>query len=288
MLQGLITAIPTPFNKYGIDYTSVSKLVQFQLDNGVDGLVILGSTGEGSALCIAEKIALVEDIIAHVASRVKIIIGVPNYNFEDTCTFIEIFNRITGVDYFMISPPAYVKPTQEGLYQYFEQISMMSCKPIILYNVPSRSACDLLDDTVISLAKKFNNIVGLKDATGNIARLCYLNKYKPNGFSLLSGDDETAMSFILSGGNGVISVTSNIKPLEMSKMIKSALNMDNKIAIEYNNQLIAIYRAMFLETNPMAVKWALCYKQIIENCYLRLPLVSLDDKYHEQLKLVLQ
>lgn len=288
MLKGLITALVTPFYKSMIDYDSLAKLIQFQLDNGVSALVVLGSTGEANSLDIAEKIALVEFVISQVSCKVKIIVGTPNHNFRETENFINIFNNISGIDYFMVSTPSYIKPTQTGLYEYFSQLSIYSNLPLILYNVPGRTCCDLLDDTVISLANNCQNIVGLKDATGNLARLCYLNKHRPKGFSLLSGDDETAMSFVLSGGDGVISVTSNVVPLAMSNMINHALKSDQERAIYINNELIDLYKAMFVESNPIPVKWLLANKKMIETSELRFPLTSLSDVYHNRLQALLK
>lgn len=288
MLKGLITALVTPFHQNMIDYDSLAKLVQFQLDNGVFALVVLGSTGEANSLTIVEKVALVEFVISKVASRAKIIVGVPNNNYKDTENFIDNFNGIPGIDYFMLATPSYIKPTQVGLYQYFSCLATLSKLPVILYNVPGRTCCDLLDDTVISLANDYEKIVGLKDATGNLARLCYLNKHRPRNFSLLSGDDETSMAFVLSGGDGVISVTSNIVPLAMTNMINAALNFEKEKAISINNELIDIYKAMFVESNPIPVKWALAYKDIIETSELRFPLTNLSDVYHNQFKLLLK
>jgi 4-hydroxy-tetrahydrodipicolinate synthase len=289
MLKGLITALVTPFCKNTeIDYPSLANLVKFQLDNGVSGLVVLGSTGEANSLSIAEKISLIEFVINKVEGKVKIIVGIPNNNLEDAKIFIDKFQMMVGIDYFMVATPSYIKPTQTGLYQYFSQLAICSKIPLILYNVPSRTCCDLLDDTVISLANDYVNIVGLKDATGNLARLCYLNKHRKQNFSLLSGDDETAMAFVLSGGDGIISVTSNIVPLIMSNMINAALNIEKDSAININNELIDIYRAMFVESNPIPIKWALSYKNIIETSELRLPLTNLNELHQNRLKALLK
>jgi 4-hydroxy-tetrahydrodipicolinate synthase len=187
----------------------------------------------------------------------------------------------------MCLTPYYVKPTQEGLYQHFAQVAMISRFPIILYNVPARTACDLADDTTLRLANDYSNIVAIKDATGEIARCSYLLAHKPNDFILLSGDDETALAYLLLGGSGLISVASNLRPKLFSQLTKAALNGDYLTAKKLNLQLIDLSKVCFCESNPIPVKWALWFEQHLTTAHLRLPLIDLAPEYHEKIKQIL-
>ena len=180
----------------------------------------------------------------------------------------------------MVMTPSAVRPTQDGLYQHFSHIAHMSHVPIILYNVPARTACDLEDQTILKLAQNCSNIVGLKDATANLARCNYLMSYKPQNFFILSGDDATAINFVLAGGNGVISVISNILPKQFSQLITLVKQHHLDEARILNHKLLAVYPYLSIETNPIPVKWALCWLQIIAHDTLRLPLTPLNPIHH--------
>lgn len=279
MISGAITAIVTPMDNNGkIDYPAFVNLIEFQIKNDILGIVVCGSTGEAATLSVEEKIELVKYAININQNRIKIIMGVSYADTYLACEFIKMLNDIAGIDYILTVTPYYVKPTQEGLYQHFAEIARVSNKPIILYNVPSRTGCNLQDNTTVRLAKDFSNIIGLKDATGDISRVGYLVKNKPEKFALYSGDDVTALAFILSGGDGVISVVSNVVPNLFSQMCTLALTGNKKEAIEQNNKLFELHNALFIESNPIPVKWALFNLNIINSSKLRLPLTTLTEK----------
>jgi 4-hydroxy-tetrahydrodipicolinate synthase len=276
MLKGVITAIVTPFtNDYLVDFDAFDRLIELQIAGGVAGIVIIGSTGEASTLDNKEKISVIKHAINTINRRVKIIVGVGFACTSTASKFIDLANNISGIDYIMALTPSYVKPTQEGLYQHFATLARLSKAPIILYNVPSRTGCNLEDTTTLRLARDFTNIVGLKDATGDIARCCYLVKHRLPGFILLSGDDATAMAFMLCGGNGVISVVSNLVPKLFSKLCNFALEGKISDAIQVNGQILELHSLMFIESNPIPVKWALFNQAIINTPVLRLPLTPL-------------
>jgi 4-hydroxy-tetrahydrodipicolinate synthase len=290
MLQGLLTALVTPMDADGdVDYTSFTNLINYQIAHHAHGLVVLGSTGEAATLNLNEKLKIIDTAIHVTQKRVPIIVGVGQTSTSDAVAWAEELDNIDGVDYLLALTPSYVKATQAGLYAHFAAISKIcKKKPIILYNVPSRTGCDLADSTTIKLAKEFKNIVGLKDATGDIARCNYLVKHKPARFKLFSGDDATSISFILSGGDGAISVTGNVVPQIMSQMIQAALDGHKSSAIKFNNSILELHSALFIESNPIPVKWALYKMKLINSPMLRLPLHTLDDSYHEVVTHALQ
>lgn len=288
MLQGVITAIVSPMNNdFSIDYESLTSLIEFQISNGVSALVVIGSTGESALLTDEEKYAIIHHVIAVVKSRVKIIIGIGETAtaFAVECT--KSLNKINGIDYYMATVPSYVKPTQDGIYQHFATIAKISDRPIILYNVPSRTSCDMADSTTLKLATDFNNIVGLKDATADIARACYLLKHRPQGFSIYSGDDATSLAFVLSGGNGVISAVSNIVPNQYNRVMANAFAGDALEAIMLNNEIQELQDILFVESNPITVKWALFYLKIIKTPIVRLPLTTLTATSQGRIKHIL-
>lgn len=288
MMSGAITAIVTPMDNNGkIDYPAFANLLEFQIKNKISGIVVGGSTGEAATLSIEEKLELVKHAVRINQNRVKIIMGVSSNDTSVACGFTKMLNDIVGIDYILVVTPYYVKPTQEGLFQHFARIAKISNKPLILYNVPSRTGCDLQDETTLKLANDFSNIIGLKDATGDISRAGYLIKNKPEKFKLYSGDDITALAFMLGGGDGVISVVSNIVPKEFSQMCEFALNGDKNNAIKLNNKLFELHKAFFIESNPIPIKWALFSLKIINTANLRLPLTILTEKNCEIIKRLL-
>jgi 4-hydroxy-tetrahydrodipicolinate synthase len=276
MLQGTITALVTPMLNTGeVDFNSLTRLVELQITSGVSGLVIAGTTGEASTLSFEEKKAVITHVIDLAAKKVKIIVGMSDIATSSALTTIDKLNKIEGIDYVLVLTPAYIKPTQEGLYQHFMAIATASQRPIILYNVPGRTSCNLADDTAIRLANASTNIVGLKDATGDMVRCSYLVNNKPSNFALYSGDDATALAFNLCGGDGVISVVSNALPKQMSQMIGHAIEGNKPAAIELNKQLSKLMGALFIEANPIPIKWVVFHSKIITSPSVRLPLVTL-------------
>lgn len=289
MLKGCITALVTPMDRNGqVDYDSLTKLVEFQIENKVNGLVVMGTTGESTALTSEEKITVIKHVIKINQGRVKIIIGVSAVSTQSGLDCFKLLEGISGIDYLMCVTPYYVKPTQEGLYLHFATLAKATELPIILYNVPGRTATDLSDTTTLRLATEFSNIVGLKDATGNIKRCGYLVRNRPAGFSLLSGDDGTLLQFLLTGGDGVISVTSNNCPAEMVELCNHGLSGNFKQAQQVNQKLEPLYDTLFCEANPIPVKWALFYQQIIGSPQLRLPLTELTPQNQLKVKAALE
>ena len=256
MLTGSLVALVTPmFADGSIDYESLRRLVDFHIENGSDGIVAVGTTGESATLSVSEHISVVTTIVEHAAGRVPVVAGAGG---NATVEAIELgrLSWKSGADYLLSVVPYYNKPTQEGLYLHYIKIADASKLPIILYNVPGRTVVDMSDDTILSLASH-PNIIGLKDATGDISRACGLIKHAPKDFILYSGDDATSMAFMLCGGHGVISVTANIAPKLMSELCKAATNGNNKVAREINDKLQDLHQKLFIEPNPIAVKWAL-------------------------------
>lgn len=287
MLKGVITAIVTPMKTGGeIDFVSLENLVKFQVDNQVCGIIVAGSTGEGDTLSDAERLLVIQRVIEVAQGRVKIIVGSGSLNTRLTGEFLERVNKIAEVDYILAGTPAYFRPTQEGLYQHYAYLSGISAHPIILYNVPGRTGCNLEDDTILKLSHDFSNIVGLKDAAGNISRCCYMVKHRRKGFALLSGDDEMALPFILCGGDGLMSVSSNLFPHQMKLLCDYALNGNNAEAIELNKQMLELYRFMSM-SNPIPIKWALFYAGLISTPELRLPLTVFSEQLQGLCKPVL-
>lgn len=295
MLKGVITALITPMDESGnIDFASVEKMVAEQIIAGVVGLVIAGTTGEGALLDSDEKIELINKVIAINQKRIKIIVGLGLPGTKLSCDYVNNYlNKIAGVDYILALTPCYVKPNQEGLYQYFKEIATNSIHPIILYNVPGRTSCDLHNDTVIRLAQDCKNIIGLKDATGEIKRGSELIANRPEGFLLYSGDDKTSLQFMLNGGDGVISVISNIIPERISKMCTLALsdkhsdesrNEANSLAVK----IAQLNELLFIESNPIPVKWAAFAMALIKSPMLRSPLTELSIENRKKIAVVLE
>lgn len=286
MLTGAITALVTPMDTNGeIDFGALTKLVNFQIENGVSGVVINGSTGESALLECEEKIQLIKRVIEIVNGKIKIIVGVSFAAVKMAKDFvINQLNNISGIDYILVSTPYYIKPTQEGLYQYFSAIAMASKKPLILYNIPGRTACDLDDATTVRLAHDFKNIIGLKDATGDMTRCKFLVKNCPDNFLLYSGDDGTSLEFMYNGGKGVISVISNLVPKHFSTMCNFVLNGNFAEALLINNKLAELYTGLALESNPIAIKWTLFARGIIATPNLRLPLTTLKTSNQKKLE----
>lgn len=282
MLQGVITAMVTPMFLDGrIDWNSLANLVDHQISANVAGLVLSGTTGEAATLSVHEKLELINYTIKYVKGRLPIIVGVNDISTEFALDTISMLNQASGIDYLLVVVPMYVKPTQEGIYQHFLKIAQKSQKPIILYNVPGRTASYISDETVSRLMRASNNIVGIKDASGDVDAYRLLNnrqKYSKD-FALYSGDDQTAVDFILHGGHGVISVISNLIPHQVNQMINAAILGKNDIAITGFNKMKELIEVLFIESNPIPLKWLLASEGIISSPYLRLPLTILSDDY---------
>lgn len=283
MFHGSIVALVTPMHIDGsIDFAAVEKLVEWHIANKTDGLVILGSTGEAATVNMQEREELLKKVIDQVHDRVPVIAGTGT---NCTAHTIELTKHAMelGADAALLVAPYYNKPTQEGLFQHFAAIAKAVPIPQIVYNVPGRTACDMLPETILRLCQ-FSNIVGVKEATGDISRVAKLANTE---LDLLSGDDATASAFILAGGKGVISVVANVVPRQFHEVCVAALNKDTQKLEQLEKNLQKLYKVLFCEANPIPVKWALKEMKMMEGG-IRLPLTPLSEKYHQDVKIALQ
>jgi len=274
MFRGAFTALVTPFSNGKLDEVALRKHIDFQIEQGIDGVVPCGTTGEASTLTHDEHIEVVRITVEHVNGRVPVVAGSGSNSTKEA---LELTRRVkeVGADASLMITPYYNKPTQDGLYQHFSVIAGEIDIPIVLYNVPGRTGVNMLPETVARLAK-LPNIVGLKDATADLIQASYTLQVVPDDFILLSGEDALVYPLLTIGGSGVISVTSNIAPAEMAGMCRSYLDGDIKTAVELHHRLLPLCDSMFVETNPIPVKGALAMMGRINN-ELRLPLVPLTD-----------
>lgn len=282
MLTGSLVAIVTPMFEDGrLDLDALKKLIDFHVDAGTDGIVIVGTTGESPTVDVDEHCLLIKTTIEHVVKRVPVIAGT---GANSTAEAIELTAKAKalGADACLLVAPYYNKPSQEGLYQHFKAVAEAVDIPQILYNVPGRTGCDLTNDTVLRLAQ-IRNIVGIKDATGGIERGTDLLLRAPADFAIYSGDDATALALMLLGGKGVISVTANVAPKLMHEMCAHALDGNLAAAKAANAKLFALHQKLFVEANPIPVKWVLQQMGLIATG-IRLPLVNLSSQYHEVLR----
>jgi 4-hydroxy-tetrahydrodipicolinate synthase len=280
MIQGSIVAIVTPMREDGsLDYPRLKSLVDFHAAEGTDGIVIVGTTGESPTVDVDEHCELIRAAVEYAAGRLPVIAGTGG-NSTSEAIELTAYARKVGATASLNVVPYYNKPTQEGLYLHFKAIAEAVDLPMILYNVPGRTVADMSNETTLRLAQ-VPGIVGIKDATGNLERGTDLIKRAPQGFALYSGDDASALAFILLGGHGTISVTANVAPRLMHEMCAAALNGDVARAREINSRLLGLHRQLFVEANPIPVKWAVCRMGLIE-AGIRLPLTRLSAEYHER------
>ncbi|QRN40991.1 MAG: 4-hydroxy-tetrahydrodipicolinate synthase [Neisseriaceae bacterium] len=273
MLTGSLVALVTPMlENTEIDYESFANLIEWHIKEGTDALVIAGTTGESPTLSFEEHAQVIKFAVDTAQKRIPIVAGTGANNTKEAIHLTEKA-KLAGADYALSVVPYYNKPSQEGMYQHFKTIANAVDIPIILYNVPGRTVADLHNTTVLRLAE-LDNIVGVKDATGNIERACDLIKKAPSDFLLYSGDDPTAMCFLLSGGHGVITVCANLVPKLFAQMCRVAIDKDFALARELNEQLQVIYPCLFCEPSPSAIKWAL-YQMGKCHYQARLPIIAL-------------
>jgi 4-hydroxy-tetrahydrodipicolinate synthase len=286
MLSGSIVAIVTPMAADGaLDLPRLKALIEWHIAEGTDGVVIVGTTGESPTVDVEEHERLIETAVEYAGGRIPVIAGTGGNSTREAIELTR-FAKKAGADYALSVVPYYNKPTQEGLYRHFKAIAESTDIPVILYNVPSRTVADLQNDTVLRLAE-VKGIVGLKESTSNIERVTDLLKRMPRDFMVFSGNDDAALAYVLLGANGVISVTANVAPRLMHEMCVAARAGDNARAIRINNQLLGLHRNLFLEANPIPVKWALARMgKIAEG--LRLPLTPLAAAHHQTIVAALQ
>lgn len=278
MFHGSIVALVTPMFEDGvIDYDSLTNLVEFHIEQGTNGIVAVGTTGESGTLSLEEKHHVIQHVVRAVRQRIPVIAGTGESSTSGTVELTKAALAL-GVDGCLILAPPYIKPTQEGLYQHYKTIAETVPLPLILYNVPGRTGCDILPETVARLAE-IPNIVALKEATGSLDRLRQLIRDCSEQIDILSGEDALARETILAGGRGVISVTANVAPRAMSELCAAALSGDATSAAEIDATLAKLHQQLFIESNPIPVKWAVHQLGLMPKNGIRLPLLPLSERY---------
>jgi len=286
MIKGSIVAIVTPMHADGsLDYPGLRKLIDWHIAEGTDGIVIVGTTGESATVSVQEHCELIKLAVEHTRGRIPIIAGTGGNSTEEAIKLTR-FAKDAGADCALVVVPYYNRPTQEGMYRHFKAIADAVDLPIILYNVPGRTVADMSNETVLRLAA-IPNIVGLKDATGNIGRGAELLRLAPKSFAVYSGDDPTAMSLMFMGGAGNISVTANVAPRAMHALCVAAMAGDVARAVAINNQVIPLHAKLFVEPNPVPVKWAMAEMGLMP-AGMRLPLVPLAEEFHDTVRAALR
>jgi 4-hydroxy-tetrahydrodipicolinate synthase len=282
MIKGSIVAIVTPMLDDGsLDLAAFRALIDFHTEQGTDGIVVVGTTGESPTVNLEEHELLIAEAVKHAAKRIPIIAGT-GANSTREAIELAAFSKKAGADASLSVVPYYNKPTQEGLYLHFKAIAEAVDMPHILYNVPGRTVADMNNDTVLRLAQ-IPNIVGIKDATGNIERGSDLLRRAPKDFAIYSGDDASTLALMLLGAHGAISVTANVAPKLMHEMCAAALNGEVARAREINFRLLGLHRNLFIEANPIPVKWAVSRMGLMKNA-LRLPLTPLTAVSHPKVE----
>jgi len=282
MFSGSMVALVTPMRADGsLDSDCLQKLVEFHINAGTDAIVAVGTTGESATLTVEEHCDVIRQVVKQVAGRIPVIAGT---GANSTSEAIELtqYAKDLGVDAALLVTPYYNKPTQEGLFLHYQAIANAVDIPQILYNVPGRTACDLLPETVARLAD-ISNIVGIKEATGELERVETIKTLCGDKIELYTGEDANTVDFILAGGVGTISVTANVAPAAMHNMCAAALAGDGDKAHQINNDLKLLHENLFLEANPIPVKWALTQMDLIPQG-IRLPMTVLSDKYHQPVR----
>ena len=286
MLKGSLVALITPMNQDGsINYEQLRDLIDWHIENGTDGIVAVGTTGESATLPVEEHLAVIEATVKHVNKRIPVIAGTGANNTVEAIALSQAAEQ-AGADYTLSVVPYYNKPSQEGIYQHFKAIAEATSIPMVIYNVPGRTVVSMSNDTILRLAE-IPNIVGVKEASGNIGKNIELINSVPEGFVVLSGDDPTGLPFMLCGGHGVVTVAANVAPKLFADMCRAALEGDIATARRLNEQLIPIYNTMFCEPSPAAPKWGL---SLLGKCepHVRLPLVALTEDGQAKVRAALE
>ena len=282
MLKGSLVAIVSPMLEDGsLDLDALRQLIDWHIAEGTDGIVVVGTTGESPTVDFEEHCQLIRNTAQHAAGRVPVIAGT-GANSTSEAIELQAFAKKAGADLCLSVVPYYNKPTQEGLYRHFKAIAEAIDIPTILYNVPGRTVCDMQNDTVVRLAQ-VPHIIGIKDATANLERGADLIRRVPKGSAVYTGDDGTTLPLLLMGGDGVISVTANVAPRLMHEMCNAAFAGDLHKARALNNRLLGLHRHLFVEANPIPVKWVLQEMGMIKSG-IRLPLTPLSSSFHDLLR----
>lgn len=289
MIAGSMVALVTPMDAQGrLDWESLDKLVDFHLEKGTHAIVAVGTTGESATLDVEEHILVIKHVVERVKRSPRRIPVIAGTGANSTAEAVHLTQnaKSAGADVCLLVVPYYNKPTQEGLYQHFKHIAEAVDIPQILYNVPGRTSCDMQAETVIRLSS-VKNIIGIKEATGDLARAKAIIEGVDKEFLVLSGDDPTAAELILLGGKGNISVTANVAPREMADLCEAALAGNAEKAREINDRLMPLHKNLFCEANPIPVKWAMVEMGLMHKG-IRLPLTWLSQGCHEQVRTALR
>ena len=282
MLKGSLVALVTPFDDHNrVDYAALKRLIDFHVAEGSDGLVIAGTTGESATLVRDEHVELINRAVELADGRLPVIAGTGSNSTAQTVD-LSLAVRDSGIFGYLVVVPYYNKPVQEGMYRHFSAVADAVDKPVMLYNVPGRTASDLLPETVARLAKH-DNIWAIKEATGSIDRLRDIQALVPAEFGLFSGDDFTVLPFIEQGGHGVVTVSGNVAPAKMAELCRLASAGEHDAAKAVDDLLQPLNTALFLESNPIPVKWAVSQMGMIAG-HIRLPLTPFSEQYHEQMR----
>lgn len=286
MITGSIVALVTPMHADGsIDWTALERLLDLHLESGTAAIGAVGTTGESATLDASEHCAVIKHCIDYLAGRLPVVAGTGSNSTREAIYFTEAAAD-AGADACLLVTPYYNRPTQRGLFEHYSAVANAVAIPQILYNVPARTAVDLANDTVVQLAE-VDNIVGLKDATGEMDRVRDLVQRCGDDFAIYSGDDPTARQLMSLGGKGSISVTANVAPAQVAKVCQSALAGDERAAAALDETLVALNEALFLQPNPIPVKWALFERGLIE-MGIRLPLTVLDEQHYARIREALE
>lgn len=286
MFRGSMVALVTPMHEDGaLDFDALHRLVEFHVENGTNAIVAVGTTGESPTLDEAEHCEVIRRVVEMARGRIPVIAGTGANSTREAIDLTRCAME-GGADACLLVTPYYNKPTQEGLYLHHKAVADAVPIPQILYNVPGRTACDLLPETVTRLSR-IPNIIGIKDATGDLSRVGVMLESCGERLDLYSGDDETGMDFMLAGGKGVISVTVNVAPAAMREMCDAALSGDRPRAKEINDRLMPLHHALFIESNPIPVKWALHQMGLIPGG-IRLPLTVLAEAHRDTVRRALR
>lgn len=283
---GSIVALVTPlFEDGSVDYDSLRKLIDWHIAEGTNVIGVVGTTGESPTVSVEEHCEIIRVAVEQSAGRVPIMAGAGANSTREAIELSHFAKRV-GADCTLQVVPYYNKPTQEGIYQHFKAIVEAVDIPVVLYNVPGRTVADMLPETTLRLAQ-LPGIIGVKEATGNLDRAAWLIKQAPKGFSIYSGDDPTAVHLMMMGGHGNVTVTGNVAPRDMAELCKAAMAQDAKRAIELHMKLLPLHKELFVEPNPIPVKWALAHMGKMGGA-LRLPLTPLSPSSQELVKAALR
>ncbi len=287
MFKGSMVALITPFKNGELDKKSLKNLIDFHIENDTDAIVVAGTTGESATLTYTEHEKLIELAVEYADKRIPIIAGT-GANATHEAIALTSFAEKVGADASLQIVPYYNKPTQEGIYQHFKAIAEETNIPLILYNIPSRTGTDMIPETFARLYADFPNIIGLKEATGNVARVSETISLTNEDVVILSGDDALTIPMMAVGAKGVISVANNIIPKQIAEMCNFALEGKFDEALKIHNKYWELFKILFVETNPIPVKTAAYLMELIDDLELRLPLYHLSKEHEEQLKKVLK